>query len=159
MQVVLISDNIYKESIIPHMPNLSQHRLTSQRKALLKLIQEQGGYLDAVELYRRAQILQPRISLSTVYRALELFKKLGLVEEHRFEESHRHYEAKPQTKHYHLICLQCGKILEFQSPLTEELEQEINRREKFTVTTAQVQGYCQSCAMKRKENRGGRNFG
>jgi Fe2+ or Zn2+ uptake regulation protein len=141
------------------MPNPSEYRLTSQRKVLLKLIQEQGGYLDAAELYRRAQILQSRISLSTVYRALELFKKLGLVEEHRFEESHRHYEAKPLTKHYHLVCLQCGKILEFQSLLTEELEEEISQKKRFTVITAQIQGYCESCAMKRKENRGGGNFG
>ena len=123
------------------------YRLTSQRQTLLGLIRQQGGHLDATELYRRAQELQPRISLSTVYRAMHFFKQLGLIEEHRFEQDHLHYEAKPKVEHCHLICLRCGRISEFQSPQTEKLKKEVEHEKNFKVASIQIhlQGYCHQC--------------
>jgi len=91
------------------MPGL---RVTNQRALLLGLIREGKGHLDADELYRRAREKQPRLSLSTVYRTLQLLKKLSLVEELHFDETHHHYEVKPSDEHHHLVCLGCGKVIE-----------------------------------------------
>ena len=69
-------------------------RLTSQRALILDIISQGRGHLDADEVYRLAREQQPNISLSTVYRNLQALKKLGLVEELHFDESHHHYEMK-----------------------------------------------------------------
>lgn len=122
-------------------------RVTSQRVLLLDLIRAQGGHLDADELYRRAREQNPRVSLSTVYRTLRLFKKLGLVEELHFEEEHHHYEERVPREHQHLICLKCGQITEFESPSIARLKQQISRHHQFKVVGSEIHfsGYCHSC--------------
>jgi Fur family ferric uptake transcriptional regulator len=126
-------------------------RATAQRRLLLDLISKAGGHLDADELFRRAKQREPRISLSTIYRNLQLFKKLGLVDERHFVENHHHYEAKGHSEHYHLVCLGCGGVFEIESSLTQRLKGEIKRKNQFEVTDAEVslQGYCSRCREKR----------
>jgi Fe2+ or Zn2+ uptake regulation protein len=127
--------------------NAAGKRVTNQRALLLDLIQRGGGHLDADELYRRARKKQPRLSLSTVYRTLQLLKGVGLVEELHFDESHHHYEVKPSAEHHHLVCLDCGKIVEFQCPLTRKMKKDIAMEKDFEVTGVEVQmtGYCPVC--------------
>jgi Fe2+ or Zn2+ uptake regulation protein len=122
-------------------------RTTSQRKLLLELILKAGGHLDADELHRRAREHEPAISLSTVYRNLKLFKKLNLVEERHFAEEHHHYEAKATSKHHHLICMGCGEVIEFESPLAEQMKKQIEMKNKFIITDTEVRmkGYCARC--------------
>ncbi len=125
-------------------------RMTPQRRLLWEIIIEAGGHLDADELHRRAREHEPRISLSTVYRNLQLFKKLGLVEERHFAENHHHYEAKGHLEHYHLVCLGCGRVIEFESPLVERIADRIRAENRFEVTGAEIhlEGYCSRCRSK-----------
>lgn len=127
--------------------NLKGQRITSQRKLLLELLQQSEGHLDAEELYRLAKEREPRISLSTVYRNLSLFKELGLIQERHFAEEHHHYEAKGKKEHHHMICLGCGKVIEFESPLTHKLKAEMSHRTGFKITGSEVylEGYCERC--------------
>lgn len=122
-------------------------RVTWQRRLLLDLISQAGGHLDADELFRRAKEREPRISLSTVYRNLRLFKKLGLVDERHLSENHHHYEIKSPSEHYHLVCLGCGRVIEFESPLLQRIKSQIRRENQFEVTGAEIrlQGYCSRC--------------
>ena len=126
------------------------YRMTSQRRLLLNLVQQQPGHFDADELFRRARQSQPRISLSTVYRVLQLFKELGLVEEYNFGENHLHYEAKPAAEHHHMVCLGCGAISEFRSPLVARLRKQVADKEGFEVTSVDIRlgGYCARCREK-----------
>lgn len=123
-------------------------RVTRQRKLLLDLIRVQKGHLDADELYRIAREKNPRLSLSTVYRTLRLFKRLGLVEELHFEEEHHHYEGRPSREHYHLVCLQCGKVTEFENPLVSRLKSALSKEHHFKVTGGEIHlsGYCAQCS-------------
>ena len=123
-------------------------RRTAQRELLVELIREAGGHLDANELHRQARQRQPSLSLSTVYRGLRLFKELGLVEEHQLRGDRRHYEIAPETgHHHHLVCLSCGRVIEFSCPLTERLKDRFMREQGFEVTEAEVRlaGYCPEC--------------
>ena len=124
---------------------LSQ-RTTEQRQLIQEILQQADGHLDADEIYQQARQRSPRISLSTVYRNLQLFKELGLVEEHDFG-SRRYYEPAQQAKHHHLVCLGCGRVFEFKCPSTEKLKSRISREEGFRVTEAEVYlaGYCPDC--------------
>ena len=120
-------------------------RVTSQRALILEIIRH--GHLDADEIYRQARGKQPSISLSTVYRTLRMFKKLGLVEELHFDETHHHYEIKPPSEHQHLVCLGCGKIMEFEYPLSPKMKRDIAREKSFEVTDVEIRmtGYCSKC--------------
>ena len=120
-------------------------RATSQRALILEIIRH--GHLDADEIYRQAQAKQPRISLSTVYRTLRMFKKLGLVEELHLDDTHHHYEVKPSSEHHHLVCLGCGKIVEFKCPLSPKMKRDIAREKGFEVTGVEIRmtGYCSKC--------------
>jgi Fur family ferric uptake transcriptional regulator len=131
----------------------SSQRITAQRTVLLELLRQSGGHLDADELYRRARKKKSRISLSTVYRNLQLFKRLGLIEEHHFIEEHHHYEVKSGTEHQHLLCVNCGKVVEFSCPLSRKLKQDIGKRYDFDITGVEVRmtGLCSDCLKKNTE--------
>ena len=125
----------------------ARQRHTAQRELLLDLIREADGHMDATELYERAREKQPRLSLSTVYRSLSLFKKLGLVDEHRFDDARHCYETKARSHHQHLICLDCGKVYEFQCPSAETLKNKVSKDSGFEVVDTEVRlvGYCPKC--------------
>jgi len=130
--------------------NVTGLRVTNQRALILEIIRR--GHLDADEIYRQARIKQPRLSLSTVYRTLQVLKKLGLVEELHFDEAHHHYEMKPSSEHHHLVCLGCGKIVEFKCPLSLKMKADIAREKDFEITDVEIRmtGYCSKCRQNKK---------
>jgi Fe2+ or Zn2+ uptake regulation protein len=121
--------------------------VTAQRELLLSLIRKAGRHISAKELYRRASSKNQSISLATVYRSLQLFKELGLVEERRLGQVHCYYEMKDLADHQHLVCRSCGKVIEFESPLLQELIDTVQRDHTFDLTKIEVylEGYCQEC--------------
>ncbi len=127
-------------------------RITSQRALILEVIRQRQGHLDADEIYRQAREKEPRLSLSTVYRTLQTLKKLGLVEEVHFDEAHHHYEIKPSTEHYHLVCLSCGRVVEFQYPLARLVKRNVTEAKDFEITSSEIRvtGYCPTCQEGRK---------
>ena len=124
---------------------LSQ-RSTEQRELIRGILQHADGHLDADDIYQRVRLKSPSISLSTVYRNLQLFKILGLVNEHQFG-SRRYYETASRAKHHHMVCLSCGRVFEFKCPSSKRLAGEISEKEGFKVTEAEVRlaGYCPEC--------------
>ena len=132
--------------------NVSGLRITSQRALILEVIRHGQGHLDADEVYRRAREKQPRLSLSTVYRTLHTLKELGLVEEVHFDENHHHYEAKPPTEHHHLVCLGCGRVVEFQYPLAQLIKRKVAETKDFEITGSELRmtGYCPTCRQSTK---------
>ena len=126
-------------------------RITRQRAVILEIIRRRG-HLDADEVYRQARERQPRLSLSTVYRSLQLLKRLGLVEEVHFDEAHHHYEVKPSAEHHHLVCLGCGRVVEFRYPLTRYVKRSVPEAKGFEIVDAEfrVTGYCSRCRQEGK---------
>ena len=122
-------------------------RVTGQRALILEIIQEGEGHLDASEIHRRARLKEPRLSLSTVYRTLRRFKDLGLVDEVHIDDALHHYEAKQTAQHHHLICLDCGQVIEFSYPLIRELRKMVPDVRGFDFVSAELRavGYCSRC--------------
>jgi Fur family ferric uptake transcriptional regulator len=127
--------------------NMVGMRFTHQRALIMEIIRKGRGHLDADEIYRRAREKEPRLSLSTVYRTLQMLKKLGLVEELHFDEEHHHYEVKPSVEHHHLVCLGCGRVIEFRYPLSRYLRKKIPEAKDFDITETEIRmtGYCAKC--------------
>ena len=130
------------------------HPWTSQRRLLLELLHDAEGYVDAKELYRRASARDESLSPATVYRSLNLFKELGLVDEMRLGKVRCCYEIKRASEHQHLVCQGCGKVIEFQSPYVRKLIQAVRHEYGFNVTKAQLylEGYCLECQEKEKSD-------
>jgi len=126
--------------------------VTSQRSVLLEIIRKAGKHLDADELFRLAKKKEPRISLATVYRNLKLFKELGLIADSGLGDTHSHYEIKGKADHYHLVCLGCGKIIEFDNQLITEAVSQVQKKTGYNVTSTQmkIEGYCPECQQKKK---------
>ena len=132
--------------------NVTGKRVTNQRALILEIISQGRGHLDAEEVYRRARERQSRLSLSTVYRNLQLFKKLDLIEEVHFDETHHHYEMKPSVEHHHLVCLGCGKVVEFRYPLSRYVKRNVSEAKDFEIVDTEIRmtGYCPRCRQERK---------
>jgi len=128
------------------------HSMTAQRQLLLELLRDADEHIDAKELYRRASARDESIGSATVYRNLNLFKQLGLVEERRLGKVSCCYEIKQSPEHQHLVCQGCGKIIEFQNPLVGKLIKAVRREHGFKVTKAELylEGYCPECEEKEK---------
>ena len=127
-------------------------RVTHQRALIMEIIRKGRGHLDADEIYRRAREKETRLSLSTVYRTLQMLKKLGLVEELHFDEEHHHYEVKPSAEHHHLVCLGCGRVIEFYYPLSRYLRKRVPEAKDFDITETEIRmtGYCAKCRRSQK---------
>lgn len=125
-------------------------RLTAQRRAVVEIIQEADHHLDAASLLELAQQKQPAIDRATVYRTIELLKKLRLIDEldlmHLKGEKH-YYEVKTRREHVHLACFHCGRIEEVSSVLFERLKEQIATQADFDlqVTRLEMGGLCRTC--------------
>ncbi len=133
---------------IRNIKNYMEGRLvTSQRQLLLRQIQKSGGYISAKELYRRASGKNKSISLATVYRTLRLFRELGLIEESNLGKVCCYYEIKKSSEHQHLVCRNCGNVIEFDSDLVRKIIERVQRDYDFKVTKTElyIEGYCKKC--------------
>jgi len=129
---------------------IKQHGLkwTPERQRVLQEVFATEGHFEAEELAYRLRKKGSRISKATVYRTLPLLVKAGLIKEAIHGEKHHHYEHIHDEKHHdHLICLKCGKIIEFHDPSLKEIEEKICRENHFRPQKFLVEifGYCQRC--------------
>ncbi len=94
-----------------------------------------------------------KVSRATIYRTLELFQQEGLIEQVELGGENSRYECISLRPHHdHLICVNCGTIIEVQSPVLEEHKAKVCRSHHFLPRshTLQIHGYCQSCRQKLK---------
>lgn len=106
-------------------------RMTGQRRTIARVLSEAKDHPDVEEVYRRANAIDRRISLSTVYRTLKLFAVHGILERHDFGAGRGRYEEVSGTHHDHLIDLETGRVIEFQSEEIERLQERIARELGF----------------------------
>ncbi|WP_237718386.1 Fur family transcriptional regulator [Rhodovulum sp. PH10] len=103
-------------------------RMTEQRRIIARVLAQSDDHPDVEELYKRCVVVDPHISISTVYRTVKLFEDAGIIERHDFREGRARYEQIRETHHDHLVNLRNGEVIEFQSEEIEELQREIARR-------------------------------
>ena len=128
------------------------HKMTPQRQTILKIFLEHPGeHLSAEDVYGFLRDKHSDIGLATVYRSLELLGELGVLQRMEFGDGCSRYEvndtAPDAHQHHHLICLKCGKVIEFSDDLLEHLEQDIAEKSQFKIVDHQVKffGYCKEC--------------
>ena len=99
--------------------------VTQQREAVAEVVFSSEAHLSVEEIEHRLRGAGERIGKATVYRTLDLLVKSKLVEEHDFNEGFKRYEHRlsRQPEHEHLICLECGQVMEFKSQEIQNIKE------------------------------------
>lgn len=117
-------------------------RLTEQRRTIARVLSESNDHPDVELLFKRAQALDPNISLATVYRTVKLLEEAQIIERHEFGDGRSRYEELPEEHHDHLIDIQSGKVIEFQSNEIEVLQREIANKLGYDLVDHRLELYC-----------------
>lgn len=116
-------------------------RMTDQRRVIARVLQASDDHPDVEELYRRSSEVDPKISISTVYRTVKLFEDTGIIERHDFRDGRSRYETVPEEHHDHLIDLKNGVVIEFRSAEIEALQERIAREHGFKLVDHRLELY------------------
>ena len=126
----------------------ANYRITPERFEVLKVVMKTGGHFGVDQLYLKLKSTGSKVSRATVYNTLDLLLRCGLISKYRFGENHSRFEkAFGRPHHDHLICLECGEIIEFVSDRLAKLQVEICKKKNFKVqsSTLQIFGLCSKC--------------
>ena len=116
-------------------------RMTEQRRVIARVLQSSDDHPDVEELYRRAFAVDPKISISTVYRTMKLFEDSGIIERHDFGDGRARYETLPEEHHDHLIDLRSGTVIEFRDEEIEKLQERIARKLGYKLVDHRLELY------------------
>lgn len=126
-------------------------RSTDQRRLIVETFFTSPNHISIEELLAEVRQKDPRIGYATVYRTLKLLTECGVAYERKFGDGLTRYELADESSHHdHLICVDCGKIVEFEEPRFEQLEEEIAARYGFVIKTHkhELYGSCSDCQAK-----------
>jgi Fur family transcriptional regulator, ferric uptake regulator len=137
-----------------------QLKLTRQRKIILDTLLAMPRHVSAEEIYEASVKKNSSIGLATVYRTLHLLSEAGLIQGREFGDGQSRYElAYNQHHHDHLVCIHCGKIIEFENMDIEYLQEQVAIKHSFKIQRHKLElyGECKECQEKasRKNKRKG----
>ena len=123
------------------------HRLTGPRRAVAELVAARDGHFTAADLVADARRRHPGIGRATIFRALDLFATLGLVERVDLPGGDHAYVACDPVHHHHAICTGCGRSLDVDDFGLTRVLSEIGRRSGFRVVDHRLEifGLCAAC--------------
>jgi Fur family ferric uptake transcriptional regulator len=135
---------------------IAEHGLkhSRQRDRIVDTFFSMGGHVSVEELVVRVRREDPRISVATVYRTMKLLSDCGLALPRQFLGGQTRYEAAAGRPHHdHLICTQCGEIVEFANAQIESLQARVARSHGFEVESHKLElyGRCARCRQGRAE--------
>jgi len=121
---------------------------TTQRDDIVDAFFKANTHIGLEELLRRVRRRNPKVGYATVYRTMKLLVECGLAFERHFGDGQTRYEHLQEDAHHdHLICLKCGKIMEFKNQQIEKLQKDVAEKMDFKVTTHKLElyGLCHNC--------------
>ncbi|MFD3448078.1 peroxide-responsive transcriptional repressor PerR [Microbacteriaceae bacterium 4G12] len=121
-------------------------RITPQRHAILEYLVESMMHPTADEIYKALEGKFPNMSVATVYNNLRVFKEVGLVKELTYGDASSRFDYVT-NQHYHVICEQCGKIVDFSYTGLDEIERKASEETGFTIKSHRMElyGICPEC--------------
>jgi len=124
------------------------YRVTPQRIMILLAIENSDDHISAEEIYAQVVAKYPNVNISTVYRTLELLKRLGLVTETDLGGGRVRYHPADKGHHHHLVCIECGAIIDLDESLLSSLESTLLREYKFIADLRHLAifGRCANCS-------------
>jgi len=123
------------------------YKLTPQRQAVIRVIASSQGHLTAASIHEKVHRHYPNIGLVTVYRTLEILAEMELICKLPAGGFSHSYTLSTPQHHHHLICSNCGTVIDFTGHNLAELEQRLSRESKFRIDSHLLEffGLCQAC--------------
>lgn len=123
------------------------YRITPQRLAILKILAESRGHPSVESIYKEVKAAFPTTSLATIYKTLTLLKELGQVLELGFADWGSRYDGNRPFPHPHIICTQCGAIVDPENESMSVMTQEMAQASGFKITHHRLDffGLCPQC--------------
>ncbi len=133
-------------------------RTTEQRKLIVTTFLESKAHATIEELLERVRAIDSKVGYATVYRTMKMLAEGGMANELHFGDGATRYEIADEGAHHdHLICEECGNIVEFEEPLIEELQERIAVQYGFVIEhhKHELYGHCadeEACKERRSAN-------
>ena len=137
-----------KEEIFKNYVRQKGLKFTPERQLVLKYVFEIHNHFEAEDLLIKIRENGDRVSKGTIYRTLPLLVDCNLIRTVEFVEHHLHYEHTYGHKHHeHLVCLKCGKVIEFYNDVIETELKRVCKENKFILNGHKIEstGYCEKC--------------
>lgn len=121
-------------------------RMTGQRKVIMEQLGKVTSHPTADEVYEMVRKFLPRISLGTVYRNLDVLSNIGVIQKLESFGSRKRFDGNPE-KHYHIYCLECGKVDDITLEILTDLEDVIRVETDYEVEGHDLEfmGVCPAC--------------
>ena len=134
----MIPDDI-KETFVSYLKDKA-HRITNERFLILDASLNMDEHFDADELYLKMKNDYINVSRATVYKTLELMSECDILTKHNFKGDRTRYETKiGRNPHYHIICVKCNKIIEFEYPELEKIQKKICKENNLDMVDHSIQ--------------------
>ena len=147
----MLNENSNEEIIdeLKKIVKLKGLKYTEQREIVLSVLLDAQDHLTAEEVYNeiKKEHTDSNIGIATVYRALSFLEEVDLITSIAFGTDGKKYESNAKSHHDHLICTNCGKIIEFIDDEIEKRQDKIAKKNKFKITSHSMQlyGTCETC--------------
>lgn len=125
------------------------YRLTPQRSLILDILHHASKHITAEEIHTEVRAKYPKVNKSTIYRTLELLKRLGLVDETDLGEGRLCYHHVEKGHHHHLVCQKCGKVFDMDEEILDPLRRSLIQKYNFVpdIRHLVIHGYCLTCEL------------
>ena len=120
---------------------IKEVRLTDQRRIIAEVMSNANDHPDVDELHKRANKIDKKISIATVYRTVKLFEESGIIEKHDFKGGKARYEQSPDEHHDHLIDINSGEIIEFVDKDIEILQNKVAQKLGYKLVDHKLELY------------------
>ena len=125
--------------------------MTEQRRVIARVLSESEDHPDVEVLHQRANAIDSRISIATVYRTVRLFEEANILERHEFGDGRARYEKVSESHHDHLINLQNGEVIEFSNDKIEDLQCQIAKKLGYELIEHRLELYAVPLKKKTKK--------
>ncbi|HUT67778.1 MAG TPA: Fur family transcriptional regulator [Dehalococcoidales bacterium] len=142
---------VYTEKKIESVLRQGGYKLTPQRRTIISAIVGTHEHLTPAEIHERVCREHPGIGLVTIYRTIEILAELGFIcEMHAGGNCRSYLMRRPSEHHHHLICSECGTVIDFTDCDLGELERRLSRETSFKINGHLLEflGQCRKCREK-----------
>ena len=129
-------------------------RSTDQRRLIVETFFKSPNHVSIEELLAQVRSQDPKVGYATVYRTLKLLTECGVAFERRFGDGLARYELADEASHHdHLICVDCGTIVEFEEDRIEALQEAVAEQYGYELRSHkhELYGVCPDCQRKAKK--------
>jgi Fur family ferric uptake transcriptional regulator len=130
-----------------------EYKITPQRRAVLSVIAQSHDHLTPAGIFEKVHQKQPNVGLVTVYRTLDILAELGLIcEVHAGGNCRSYLMRRPSGHHHHLICSNCGAVVDFTDCDLSKLEKRLSKETSFEINghLLEFTGFCRDCSKRKK---------